>query len=298
MRKPARRWWSFAALVALASAPPARAAPPSSRGPDAAVPADVAAPPAPDLPEPPIAAPAPSPRPQTAPVPVSATAHDRAPDPESRPALTEPPRPPEAPAEPRVEVVPRQFGLAFGWAHLAKDGLPDALVDPPSLPHGVAAAAHALWQIAGLHRRWPVWLGPELSLDTFPATAVSRRVIALGTGLLLKHQFGRHPRWRPYLAYGLGATWAWVQTLDGSENGLRTRVGLGAAVSLGDATSLTLEFVYKHQALRTLRWDDAGTLNYSFHTLALLLGVAFDTPPRRSRAPGKRRRPRATAALL
>ncbi|MCA9660051.1 MAG: hypothetical protein KC486_17030 [Myxococcales bacterium] len=290
MRTPAR-WWPLAALVAIPWGSSAVAAPPASRTPASTVPTDVAAPPEPVLPA--VApAPAASPRPRTAPVQATATAttQDWSSDVESRPLSAELPLPPAPPSEPAVEVVPRQFGLAVGWAHLPIDGLPDALVEPRSLPHGVAAAAHALWQIAGLHRRWPVWIGPELSLDTFPATAVSRRVIALGGGLLIKHQLGRHRRWRPYLAYGLGAAGAWVQTLDGGESGLRSRVGLGAAVVLGDTTSLTLEFVYKHQALKTLRWDDAGTLDYSFHTLSLLLGVVFDTAPRRSRKARKRRR--------
>jgi hypothetical protein len=285
------RWWPLAALVAITWGPSAVAAPPLSRTPAPTVPADVPAPPEAALPEPaPAPSPAASPRPRTAPVQASATTYDRAPDLESRPLTADLPAPPAPRAEPAVEVVPRQFGLAVGWAHLPIDGLPDALVEPRSLPHGLAAGAHALWQIAGLHRRWPVWIGPELSLDTFPATAVSRRVIALGGGLLIKHQLGRHRRWRPYLAYGLGAAGAWVKTLEGSESGLRSRVGLGTAVVLGDTTSLTLEFVYKHQALKTLRWDEASTLDYSFHTLTLLLGVVFDTAPRRSREARKRRR--------
>ena len=167
---------------------------------------------------------------------------------------------------------------------MIRDNLPDALVPVPRpLPNGVAADAHMLWQIAGLGRRWPTWIGPQLGLDVFPATPVSRRVIALGYGFRVKHQFGRHPRVRPFLSYGLGAAQTWVKTIPAREVGHQTQVRLGVAVPVAATTSLTLALVYTHRGLATFRWDDAGTTSYSFHTIGLSAGVAFDAPPRRSR---------------
>lgn len=183
-----------------------------------------------------------------------------------------------------VELVPRQFGMALGWSNIAIDNLPDALIaDPRPHPNGVATFAHVLWQIAGLSRRWPTWLGPQLSLDVFPASPVSRRVIALGYGFQIKHHFGRHPRVRPFLSYGIGAVQTWVKTIPGREVGHQTRVELGVAFPVSQATSLTVSSLYRHQGLATFFWDDAGTLSYSFHTFGALVGIIFDARARRSR---------------
>jgi len=190
-----------------------------------------------------------------------------------------------------VELVPRQFGMALGWSNIAIDNLPDALIaDPRPHPNGVATFAHVLWQIAGLSRRWPTWLGPQLSLDVFPASPVSRRVIALGYGFQIKHHFGRHPRVRPFLSYGIGAVQTWVKTIPGREVGHQTRVEIGVAFPVSQATSLTVSSLYRHQGLATFFWDDAGTLSYSFHTFGALVGIIFDARARRSRGRNAGRR--------
>jgi len=269
------------ALLALLAL---RIAPAATRGIDASVPQE----PTPSVPqEPPGAAqtsdssapasPAdgePTPPEVASPLDMTARAHTSRP-----PRATQTPR-----AERSIELVPRQFGAALGWSYLAHDTLPDALVsDPRPRPHGVALDTHVLWQIAGLSRRWPTWIGPQLGLDVFPATPVTRRVIALGYGFRIKHQLGRHPWFHPYLSYGVGAVLPWVKTIPGRGIGHQTRISLGTAVPIGGLTSLTLALVYKHQGLATFRWDDAGTLSYSFHTVGVLLGIAFDAKPRRTR---------------
>ncbi len=183
-----------------------------------------------------------------------------------------------------IELVPRQFGLELGWSNLAIDNLPDILVpDPRPHPHGVATGSHVMWQIAGLSRRWPTWIGPRIGLDVFPATPVSRRVIAASYGFQFKHQFGRHPRVRPFLSYGAGAVQSWVKTIPGREIGHQLQTSFGAAFPVAEQTSLTFAFAYKFHGLATFRWDDAGTLAYNFHTVGLLAGITLDAPPRRTR---------------
>ncbi|HFE45781.1 MAG TPA: hypothetical protein ENJ18_09885, partial [Nannocystis exedens] len=197
----------------------------------------------------------------------------------------------EPPTRRFVELVPRQFALALGWSNIAIDNLPDALItDPRPHPNGVATFTHVLWQIAGLSRRWPTWLGPQLSLDVFPASPVSRRVIALGYGVLIKHQFGRHPRIRPYLSYGIGAVQTWVKTIPSREIGQQTRVELGVAFPVSQTTSITVSGIYRHQGLATFFFDGAGTLSYNFHTFGALLGIIFDARARRSRGRKRSRR--------
>jgi hypothetical protein len=140
-----------------------------------------------------------------------------------------------------------------------------------------------MWQIAGLSRRWPTWIGPLIGLDVFPATPVSRRVIAASYGFQLKHQFGRRPRVRPFLSYGVGAVQSWVKTIPGREIGHQLRASFGSAFPIAKRSSLTFAFVYKYQGQATFRWDDAGTLAYNFHTVGLLAGITFDAPARRVR---------------
>ncbi len=140
-----------------------------------------------------------------------------------------------------------------------------------------------MWQIAGLSRRWPTWIGPLIGLDVFPATPVSRRVIAASYGFQLKHQFGRRPRVRPFLSYGVGAVQGWVKTIPGREIGHQLRASFGSAFPIAKRSSLTFAFVYKYQGQATFRWDDAGTLAYNFHTVGLLAGITFDAPARRVR---------------
>lgn len=210
---------------------------------------------------------------------------DASPRPGPKASSPERARPPTSSRSGRpLELVPRQFGLELGWSNLAIDNLPDALIpDPRPHPHGVSSGAHVLWQIAGLSRRWPTWIGPLIGLDVFPSTPVSRRVIAASYGFQLRHQFGRLPRVRPFLSYGVGAVQSWVKTIPGREIGHQIRASFGSAFPIAKRSSLTFAFVYKYQGQATFRWDEAGTLAYNFHTVGLLAGVTFDAPARRAR---------------
>jgi len=182
-----------------------------------------------------------------------------------------------------IELVPRQFGLELGWSNLAIDNLPDALIsEPRPHPHSVSSGARVLWQIAGLSRRWPTWIGPLIGLDVFPASPVSRRVIAASYGFQFKHQLGRQPRVRPFFSYGVGAVQSWVKTIPGREIGHQLRASFGSAFPVAKRSALTLAFVYKYQGLATFRWDDAGTLAYNFHTVGLVAGITLDAPARRT----------------
>ena len=216
----------------------------------------------------------------------STAASGEAPRPAPKNSSGERARPPRSSRSGRaLELVPRQFGLELGWSNLAIDNLPDALIpDPRPHPHGVSSGAHVLWQIAGLSHRWPTWIGPLIGLDVFPASPVSRRVIAASYGFQFKHQFGRQPRVRPFLSYGVGAVQTWVKTIPGREIGHQLRASFGSAFPVAKRSALTLAFVYKYQGLATFRWDDAGTLAYNFHTIGLVAGITLDAPARRSRA--------------
>ncbi|MCA9635428.1 MAG: hypothetical protein KC420_05275 [Myxococcales bacterium] len=202
--------------------------------------------------------------------------------------------------EPRgMEVTPRQLILSTGWSWLAVDDLPDALVaEPRPHPHGVALFTGYLWQVGGLGRRWPSWIGFHLGLDAFPATALSRRDLVLSYGLLVKHGLGRHHRVRPFLSYGLGAAQAWVKTIDGRGVSHQTRLSAGVDVRVGPErkTAISFEVAYKIQILPTFRWGGADILKYNFHILTVGVGATFDLAargPRRRRAKGERRREQA-----
>lgn len=195
--------------------------------------------------------------------------------------------------EPLLEVVPRQLVIGVGWAYCALDRLPDARSTTSPRPHGIALASRYLWQVGGLGRRWPSWIGFHVGLDVFPATSASRPIVGLGYGLYVKHGLGRHPRARPFVAYGLGAVQAFVSEVDGRGIGHQTHLAAGVDVPLGGPVSLSLELAYKFQSLPTFRFAPGDVARWDFHVLTLLAGTTFDFAPRIKPPPAS---PRGRAA--
>jgi hypothetical protein len=255
--------------VSLALAPEvARAAAPPDSGAPVAPPPETAAPPSASALAPaPTAAP-----PLTAPVTPAL----------NLPPLAPPPSPsaPALPAPATVELeghhVPRVIGLAVGWSWNTVNRLPVALDGKKTQPHGLSASGDFLWQVGGIGGGWPSFIGFLTGFEYFPGSDVRRDAYALGYGILVRHGLFPGNTLRPFVAYGLGATQAWVKGVESRGIGHLTRLSLGTDVVLSPRFSLSFELLYKIVNIPT--FAAAGSSpppSYDFHTLSALVGARY-----------------------
>src|SRR6185503_395419 len=201
-----------------------------------------APPPAATAPEAPPPAPSP-------PTPPPATAPPPAPPPPAPPPAAPSTAPSAAPAAapPKavMDHVPRFVGISAGWAWNTVNKLPVREDGKKTQPHGLSIFTDFLWQVGGLGGGWPSWLGFLAGFLYFPGASPQRDAFVLEYGILVRH--GLFPGFvlRPFVAYGLGATQAWVSDVGSRGIGHLTRLSLGTDIVLRPSVALGLELSYK-----------------------------------------------------
>lgn len=183
------------------------------------------------------------------------------------------------PSAPPMKHVPRAFGLAAGWAYTPSNSLPLSPAGYPALtPMGVSIDARFGWQVSGLQRGWPVWVGFMSSFFYYSAGNNLNDALGLDYGIFVKHALFPGPRVRLFLAYGLGAAQVWVRNVGGRGIGHVTRLSAGIDVHLRRSVHLSLEFAYKFVNLPSFAVDqpaESDPPDYGFQSLNLLAGVWF-----------------------
>lgn len=189
------------------------------------------------------------------------------------------------PSAPPMKHVPRAFGLAAGWAYTPSNSLPLSPAGYPALtPMGVSIDARFGWQVSGLQRGWPVWVGFMSSFFYYSAGNNLNDALGLDYGIFVKHALFPGPRVRLFLAYGLGAAQVWVRNVGGRGIGHVTRLSAGIDVHLRRSVHLSLEFAYKFVNLPSFavsagadpaRPAESDPPDYGFQSLNLLAGVWF-----------------------
>jgi hypothetical protein len=106
----------------------------------------------------------------------------------------------------------------------------------------------------------------------FPGAEQRRETFALEYGILVKHALFPGFILRPFLAYGLGATQAWVPGVDERGIGHLTRLSLGTDFILTPTISLSVELAYKIINIPTFGTAEGKAGPYDFHTLSALFG--------------------------
>jgi hypothetical protein len=172
--------------------------------------------------------------------------------------------------------VPRIIGLSVGWGWNTVNKLPVNTDGSKTQPHGLSLFADFLWQVGGLAGGWPSWLGFMSGFLYFPGSAVRRDVYVLEYGLLVRHGLFRASVLRPFLAYGLGATQAWVIGVENRGIGHLTRLSLGTDIIVKPTFTLSVELAYKivNMPVFTTEPNTPGRA-YDFHTLSALAGAHY-----------------------
>lgn len=184
--------------------------------------------------------------------------------------------PPPATVELEGHHVPRILGLSAGWSWNTVNRLPVALDGKKTQPHGLSVFGDFLWQVGGIGGGWPSWIGFLAGFEYFPGSEVRRDAYALGYGILVRHGLFPGHALRPFLAYGLGATQAWVTGVESRGIGHLTRLSLGTDIVLTPRFSLSLELLYKIVNIPTFAASGSSPPpSYDFHTLSALFGARY-----------------------
>jgi hypothetical protein len=176
-----------------------------------------------------------------------------------------------------LDRVPRIIGLSVGWGWNTVNKLPVARDGKKTQPHGLSIFGDFLWQVSGIGGGWPSWLGFLSGFLYFPGSSARRDAFALEYGILVKH--GLFPGFilRPFAAYGLGATQAWVSEIESRGIGHLTRLSLGTDIILSPRFTLTVELAYKIVNMPTFATAPGSVPGpYDFHTLSALFGGQFE----------------------
>jgi hypothetical protein len=173
--------------------------------------------------------------------------------------------------------VPRLIGLSLGWAWNTVNKLPVARDGAKTQPHGLNIFSDFLWQVGGIGGGWPSWLGFMAGFVYFPGSDLRRDAYALEYGILVRHGLFPGHTLRPFVAYGLGATQAWVKGVESRGVGHLTRLSLGSDIVLSPHVSLSVELLYKIVNIPTFGTTPGSTPPaYDFHTLGVLAGAHYE----------------------
>ena len=107
------------------------------------------------------------------------------------------------------------------------------------------------------------------------------------THLFAKHTIFPGRRFRPFLAYGLGAIQVWVRELGGRGIGHVTRLSLGLDTKLSERVALEFDLSYQFNILPSFAIEGAEPRSFDFHSLSLTTGIWYEMCIRDSPEAGK-----------
>jgi hypothetical protein len=165
--------------------------------------------------------------------------------------------------------------LAVGWVFNPINDLPLNESGRTVRPHGTALYGDFLWQVGGIEAGWPSYIGFITQFAWYPGEGRRRTALTLEYGVLVKHYLFPQRIVRPFVAYGLGATQAWVLEVAGRGIGHMTRLSLGLDTAVSRSVALSFEAAYRITNMPTFSAVGSWGRSYDFHTLSALAGVHF-----------------------
>jgi hypothetical protein len=196
---------------------------------------------------------------------------------------SEGPAVPMAPAEPSVmerillsKAVPKAFFLSVGWQYTVANALPLSGAEAAPRLHGINIDGGLLWQVRGFDGvTWPAWVGFMPSFYYLFGGQNAKDALGLGYGIYVKHALFPKPRYRFFLAYGLGATQVFVREISGRSVGHLTRLGMGVDVRLTRRVHAMVELSYRFFMLPNFELPASAPGSHDFHTVNVQAGLWY-----------------------
>ena len=217
-----------------------------------------------------------------APPPATATSPVQGqPQPESPPpSATIPSPPPQAPtatpAPTMMRHAPRVMSITAGYAYNPLSYLPLSASTPDGKyrNHGLRIDWKAGWQVGGFQSGWGSYVGFFAGFFYNFGQEVADN-LGLNYGIFAKHNIFPGRRWRPYLAYGLGAIQVWVREREGRGIGHVTRLSVGLDAKVSERVALEFDASYQFNILPSFAVDGVAARSYDFHSISFTTGIWY-----------------------
>ena len=190
-----------------------------------------------------------------------------------------PPVQPSVPGTPPVPALrhsPRVMSLTAGYAYTPLSYLPlsPTIVDGKYRNHGLRIDWKAGWQVGGFLSGWHSYVGFFAGFFYNFGSGFADN-LGLNYGIFAKHTIFPGRRFRPFLAYGLGAIQVWVRELGGRGIGHVTRLSIGLDTKLSERVALEFDLSYQFNILPSFAIEGAEPRSFDFHSLSLTTGIWY-----------------------
>lgn len=171
---------------------------------------------------------------------------------------------------------PRVMSLTAGYAYTPLSYLPlsASVPDGKYRNHGLRIDWKAGWQVGGFLSGWGSYVGFFAGFFYNFGQEVADN-LGLNYGIFAKHTIFPGRRWRPYLAYGLGAIQVWIREREGRGIGHVTRLSIGMDAKVSERVAIEFDASYQFNIMPSFAVDGAAPRSYDFHSISFTTGIWY-----------------------